>query len=217
MGHGQSYMEGAVRHPRKTQAVFHSKDVCGRALSCWKVTPLLLANSGHFCATAFFKWSSCSQYLTALMPCFSHQMYNIIFFGWSLKNSLETTIFRSPGSFALDIIIDNPLFVPGKHLQERMLLIFLEQEVTSIQALLQVSLRQFVRYPHIRSAHIPSGFEMFHNAFVWHTKSMTDFFDSQMEVYVWVMIAFLSTVQGRPERFSSLILGCRESIESFNV
>jgi len=41
MEQGQDYTEGTAKHPRKTRVVFRGcKDVCGQALSWWKVTPL---------------------------------------------------------------------------------------------------------------------------------------------------------------------------------
>ncbi|GFT74957.1 hypothetical protein TNCV_2445631 [Trichonephila clavipes] len=57
---GPDYMVDALKLSNESSGVSsESLQVCFVALSRWKTTPLLLANSGHFWSVTNFKRSSC--------------------------------------------------------------------------------------------------------------------------------------------------------------
>jgi len=120
-------------------------------------------------------------------------------------SSLGTTILRSPGPLALYIIVDVHLSCPMIiFLKKKVLFVFFEQQVTS--KLLQVSISQFVRHPHIYSVHITGVSDMRH-ASVQHTKNFLDFSNGQMWICaIEVMILSVSTVHERPDHSAFLPL-----------
>jgi len=139
MEQDHDYTESAAKHSRKTRVVFRGctkmcltercRDGKSRP-SCW---PILGASAERLSSNRVV----CSIWLDGLVLWeqliinhsldISSDAQHYLLRTKSSFSNLETTILRSLGPLVLYVIIDNLLFVPGDHLQKRMLFVLFEQ------------------------------------------------------------------------------------------
>jgi len=130
-----------------------TKAVCGLALSWWKTTPFLFANSGRYSATARFKFSNWAQYILALIvwprkqlevqdtsPILPHTKHHFLWMQIRFGDRLRWLTRTAPRPLVSDVVVYNLFFSRDHSFEKRLQWVQLNEKIKVVWIIIRKKL-----------------------------------------------------------------------------